>query len=151
MSTLDLAGAALLLKVHPKTLQQLARRGRVPACKVGRAWVFVERLLLDYLEAQALARVDDAPTRAAVVAERTVIEVLGGGCQSPIGALALPHDGGLELHASVTSFEGEELRAMAFGEIANPGALGRRVGEQLLADGAGELLDASNVAADSGE
>jgi hydroxymethylbilane synthase len=101
--------------------------------------------------AQALARVDDAPTRAAVVAERTVIEVLGGGCQSPIGALALPHGGGLELHASVTSFEGEELRAMAFGEIANPAALGRRVGEQLLADGAGELLDASNVAADSGE
>ena len=37
MSTLDIAGAALLLKVHPKTLQNLARRGLVPACKVGRA------------------------------------------------------------------------------------------------------------------
>ena len=38
MSTLDLAAAAKLLKVHPKTLQAMARAGCVPACKVGRAW-----------------------------------------------------------------------------------------------------------------
>ena len=56
MSTLDLDGAAKLLKVHPKTLQKLARLGRVPACKVGRAWVFVERLLLEHLESASIAR-----------------------------------------------------------------------------------------------
>jgi excisionase family DNA binding protein len=55
--TLDLAEAAQLLKVHPKTLQKLALRGALPACKVGRAWVFVERLLIDWLEAQSLSRV----------------------------------------------------------------------------------------------
>jgi hydroxymethylbilane synthase len=98
------------------------------------------RLLSD-----ALARIDDAPTRAAVVAERTVIEVLEGGCQSPIGALALPDGEGLELHASVTGFEGDELRAMAFGDVAHPVELGRRVGEQLLADGAADLLTASEL------
>jgi hypothetical protein len=57
MTTLDLAQAATLLKVHPKTLQRMARGGLVPSCKVGRAWVFVERLLLDYLEARSLSRV----------------------------------------------------------------------------------------------
>ena len=57
MTTLDLAQASALLKVHPKTLQGMARRGLVPSCKVGRAWVFVERLLLDYLEARSLSRV----------------------------------------------------------------------------------------------
>jgi excisionase family DNA binding protein len=56
-STLDLAGAALLLKVHPKTLQKLARAGMVPAHKVGRAWVFLESLLLEWLRARSLARV----------------------------------------------------------------------------------------------
>ena len=46
MTTLDLAEAAQLFKVHPKTLQRMARAGSVPACKVGRSWVFVERLLI---------------------------------------------------------------------------------------------------------
>jgi porphobilinogen deaminase len=32
--------------------------------------------------------VDDAVTRSALTAERSVVEALGGGCQTPIGALA---------------------------------------------------------------
>jgi excisionase family DNA binding protein len=56
-STLDLNEAARLLKVHPKTLQKLARAGAVPAVKVGRAWVFLDSLLFDWLRAQSLARV----------------------------------------------------------------------------------------------
>lgn len=56
MSTLDLSAAARLLLVHTKTLQRLARFGLVPACKIGRAWVFVEALLIDHLKAQSLAR-----------------------------------------------------------------------------------------------
>ena len=61
MSTLDVTAAALLLKVHPTTLQNLARRGLVPSCKVGRAWVFVESLLLDYLRARSVARYVETP------------------------------------------------------------------------------------------
>ena len=57
MSTLDLTEAARLLKVHPKTLQKLALRCAVPACKVGRAWVFVEHLLMEWLVAESVARV----------------------------------------------------------------------------------------------
>jgi hypothetical protein len=55
--TLDLAEAAQLLKVHPKTLQKLARLGQVPGCKVGRAWVFVEHLLIERLVTESLSRV----------------------------------------------------------------------------------------------
>jgi excisionase family DNA binding protein len=55
--TLGLVEAAELLKVHPKTLQKLARNGEVPACKVGRAWVFVEHLLLDTLVSKSISRV----------------------------------------------------------------------------------------------
>jgi excisionase family DNA binding protein len=51
-----LAQAAQLLKVHPKTLQEFARVGTVPACKVGRSWIFLESLLLDWLRAKSLAR-----------------------------------------------------------------------------------------------
>jgi hypothetical protein len=34
--TLSLDAAAQVLTVHPKTLQRLAHRGLVPACKLGR-------------------------------------------------------------------------------------------------------------------
>lgn len=56
MRTLDLVAAAELLKVHPKTLQKLARQGLVPACKMGRAWVFIEHLLEQHLVSKSLAR-----------------------------------------------------------------------------------------------
>ena len=32
--------AAALLGIHPKTLERMARRGEVPALKVGRYWRF---------------------------------------------------------------------------------------------------------------
>ncbi|MDO9314573.1 MAG: helix-turn-helix domain-containing protein [Burkholderiaceae bacterium] len=57
MPTLDITEAARLLKVHPKTLQGLARAGCIPACKIGRAWVFVESMLLDHLTKLSAVRV----------------------------------------------------------------------------------------------
>ena len=49
MRTLDLQEAAEFLRVHPETLRQLARTGKVPGAKVGRAWVFLEDDLVQYL------------------------------------------------------------------------------------------------------
>ena len=57
ISTLDLDEAARLLKVHAKTLQRLAQAGRVPACKIGRAWIFVEQLLVDHMLSKSVLRV----------------------------------------------------------------------------------------------
>ena len=49
MKTLNLQQAALFLHVHPETLRQAARSGRIPGAKVGRAWVFLEDDLAGYL------------------------------------------------------------------------------------------------------
>ena len=37
---LDSEEAAALLKIHPKTLQKIARRGEVVAIQIGRLWRF---------------------------------------------------------------------------------------------------------------
>ncbi|MGB8888786.1 MAG: helix-turn-helix domain-containing protein [Candidatus Korobacteraceae bacterium] len=37
---LDSEEAAALLKIHPKTLQKMARRGEVVAIQIGRLWRF---------------------------------------------------------------------------------------------------------------
>ncbi|MDX1568270.1 MAG: hydroxymethylbilane synthase [Longimicrobiales bacterium] len=89
-----------------------------------------------------LERLDHPPTRAAVLAERTVLEELEGGCQVPIGALGLPFDGGLRLWALVASPDGRRLvRWDQTGDIREPEELGRAVAGVLRDRGAMEILE----------
>jgi excisionase family DNA binding protein len=37
---LDSEEAAALLKIHPKTLQRMARRGEIPGIQIGKLWRF---------------------------------------------------------------------------------------------------------------
>ena len=91
----------------------------------------------------AVASLDDAPTRAAVLAERGVLASLGGGCQVPIGAHATVENGRVRLIGIVISPDG---RAFVHGESEgaahNAEAIGRGLGETLLARGARAILDA---------
>lgn len=54
----------------------------------------------------ALARLDDADTRACVFAERAVLEGLQAGCAAPVGAHASIVDGDLALTGRVLSLDG---------------------------------------------
>ena len=48
--------------------------------------------------------------RARSTAERALVTALGGGCQMPIGGIALPVGGAdLELHAVVASLDGARI------------------------------------------
>ena len=49
MKTLGLKEAAAFLRCHPEELRRRARAGAVPGAKVGRAWVFLEDDLADFL------------------------------------------------------------------------------------------------------
>ncbi len=94
---------------------------------------------------RTLAGIDDAAAAAALTAERALVEALGGGCQTPIGALASPEDGGtLSLVAAVVAIDGSRaVRGHIRGTRAEAAALGARLGAQLIADGAdGILLEA---------
>jgi excisionase family DNA binding protein len=50
---LDDMEASALLCVHPKTLQKLARRGEVPAYRVGRFWRYRASELDEWLRSKA--------------------------------------------------------------------------------------------------
>ena len=47
---LDTDEAARLLRIHPKTLRRSARRGEIPATRVGRLWRFRVSALNDWLK-----------------------------------------------------------------------------------------------------
>jgi excisionase family DNA binding protein len=43
---LDSIEAAKLLRIHPKTLQRMARKGEIPALQIGKLWRFSPSALL---------------------------------------------------------------------------------------------------------
>jgi hydroxymethylbilane synthase len=57
---------------------------------------------------EVLSRANDAPTYAAVMAERQFLEALGGSCHSPIAALAIIAEGQIWLRGEILSADGRE-------------------------------------------
>jgi hydroxymethylbilane synthase len=91
---------------------------------------------------EAARRLNDSGTYAAITAERAVLARLGGGCEVPIGAYASVHNlETLHLRAIVISPDGQRIvRHEHTGSMAFAEALGTAVAEELLARGAGEIL-----------
>ncbi len=48
--TVDINGAADLMKVHPKTVADLIHAGAIPAAKMGRSWVMLTRDVVMHIE-----------------------------------------------------------------------------------------------------
>ena len=90
----------------------------------------------------ALAFLDHAPTRYAVTVERAALAALGGGCQVPIGIHCFAGDAGYSVVAAVAAPDGSEVLRVVLDRQAGvePEALGLRIAEELLAQGAGRLL-----------
>jgi|CXWL01.1.fsa_nt_gi hydroxymethylbilane synthase len=92
---------------------------------------------------QWVAQLDHATTRAATTAERAFLRRLEGGCQIPVGAHAAIADGRLALAGVVCALDGRRsLESNLEGAVADAEALGTALAEQLLAQGAAEILDA---------
>jgi len=94
---------------------------------------------------------DDPHTRACVTAERTVLAVLEAGCAAPLGALAEVVEGEqgeeLWLRAVASSTDGAvSVRRSASGPTTDPVALGRSLAEEMLAEGAADLIDNRPIA-----
>ena len=84
-------------------------------------------------------KMDHAATRAAVTAERALLQVLGGGCQVPVGAHATVSGGIVYLMALVARPDGTQV---VHGKLSgpNPEHVGVTLGRTLLDDGANDIL-----------
>lgn len=100
----------------------------------------------------------DPNTAVATAAERGFLRALDGGCQVPVAALAaVEADGGrwrVALRGRVVSLEGDvtcegtlDMQVASEGEAEG---LGERLAGRLLEDGAGPVLDAARMHAQSG-
>ena len=95
-------------------------------------------------EANAIVRAaDHAETHVAVLAERAFERRLGGGCHAAIAALGEVTGERLRLRGLVGSADGQLLRGEMEGKTRDAEALGGRLAEQLIAQGAGALLESA--------
>lgn len=86
-----------------------------------------------------LASLDHEPTRQAVIAERTFLAELGGGCSLPVGAYARPINHGFSMQVVVAAPDGHQvIRYAAIGK--EPEALGIACAQAVLSQGAGAIL-----------
>ncbi len=121
-------------------------RERLPASIVcpaaGQGALAIEVRAGDVAMLEALRFLDDAPSRFAVTAERAALGALGGGCQVPIGIFCEPHTDHWQISGSVSLLGGGAAVRVALEQRTEdePELLGRRLAEQLLRQGAGELL-----------
>jgi hydroxymethylbilane synthase len=109
---------------------------------VGQGALGVQGRLKDHDLAEALAPLDDFETRQSVVAERTLLAALEGGCQVPFGAWARFERGELVIDAVVCSPDGSQhVRQRATAPPDQARELGQRIAQLLIDSGAREILE----------
>ncbi len=127
------------LRLAERITEVLPLTTMLPA--VGQGALGIECRADDAATRADLARLDDANTRAAVGAERALLAHLRGGCLAPVGAWGRVAAGQLMLTAVVLSPDGRErLDARDAANPADAAALGTRVAEVLLSQGAARLI-----------
>lgn len=108
---------------------------------VGQGAMAIECRLEDKNTQHLLQCLNCETTHACVTAERAVNALLSGGCHAPIAMYARRYGPTLSLHALVSDLQGRVILRTAFsGHMTDPQALGHRVAEELIAQGALELL-----------
>ena len=89
----------------------------------------------------AVAAITDADAMAALLAERAVVQALGGGCQMPLGVHAVVDGQAIIISGSVAAPDGSRIvRASLTGNRGTAAAAGEKLAAQLLQRGAAEIL-----------
>ncbi len=138
------AGLARLGLTTPG-MQLLPTAIMLPA--IGQGALGVECREADQRTRGAIAALNDRHTECAVIAERTMLRTLSGGCLAPVAGWGrVAADGQLKLRAVVLSADGKtKLSAEASGAPDVAEQLGRDVADDLLRQGAARLIDAARA------
>lgn len=109
---------------------------------VGQGAIAVECRLKDGEAEKLLAPLDDAETRAAIIAERALLGALHGGCQVPMGAFARVEHGQLVMDACVCSVDGTHfVKQHAAASPDQAAQLGEHMAQLLIEGGAQPILE----------
>jgi hydroxymethylbilane synthase len=111
---------------------------------VGQGIVAVECATQDWETRRILSSIDDPASHRCAEAEREVLWVLNGHCNSPVAGFSVIEGTQMSLTASVLDEAGPMIIEVSRSGPANrPRELGRAVGLELLAKGAAAIIERS--------
>lgn len=136
-----IAAAAGLERLNEINRMHCILSSRVMLPAVGQGAIGVECHEKNHDIQQLVGALEHRPTRQCVAAERAVSFYLGGSCELPIGVFAELKENNIYLRALVGREDGTHIiRVEKTGNCRNPEALGKSVAEELLNQGADEIL-----------
>lgn len=137
-----LAAAGLRrLELHQHIAELLSLEDFPPAVSQGAIGVCMRTG--DTEAARWLQKLDNRASRLATTAERALLRKLEGGCQVPLGAIGTLDGDTLRLHAAVCALDGSKIlqsKSQLPASLANAANLGQRLAEDLLSQGAAQLM-----------
>jgi hydroxymethylbilane synthase len=119
---------------------------------VGQGALGLETRSDDHPTRKLLQSLDHPPTHASVLAERAMLARLRGGCLAPVAALGQSDGESLELKGRVLCPDGSQrIEARRTGPTADAVKLGNELADELLAQGAADLIQKARNGGTSGE
>jgi hydroxymethylbilane synthase len=136
---LVLAAAGLArLDVDPPNARRLRLEEMVPA--PGQGCLAIQVRAEDRTTRAVISVLDHLASRRALESERKLVQLLGGGCDLPLGAFAATRGDRIRMVAVVATADGAKVSRSA-AEGAEPGVVASTVAERLRADGAERILE----------
>jgi hydroxymethylbilane synthase len=135
---LVLAAAGLeRLGLEPPHARRLRVEEMIPA--PGQGCLAIQVREEDRNTRAVLSVLDDLPSRRALEAERALVQLLGGGCDLPLGALAATKGDRIRIVAVVATPDGAKV-VRAAAESTEPAVAASTLAQRLKADGAERIL-----------
>ena len=144
VGALLLAAAGLIRLGRPERINQLVPHSVVPPAP-GQGAIAVQIRAHDAATTELVALIDHGPTRRAVEAERAFLRASGGGCRSPIGALATLSGDRLDLTGGYSTLDGRWARVEHVSGAADQGAALAQELASRLSDWRAQRPDARRV------
>jgi hydroxymethylbilane synthase len=128
-----------------KITESLSTEISLPA--VGQGAIAIESRVKDAEAAEVLGKLDDVETRTVIMAERSLLATIQGGCQVPLGTWARMERGELVMEAMVCSVDGVQyVRKKMSAPAEQATELGQQMAQALIDGGARNILDEVNRA-----
>ncbi len=131
------AAAMLRLGWKEKIVEYLPLDNFLP--EVGQGALAIEIRSEDKEIAELVGGLNHEPTWQSIVAERTFLQALGGGCRAPITALGTVTGNSLKLQGMV-AHGSRILQASEEGSALTPELVGRRLAQRMLEMGASQFI-----------
>lgn len=136
------AAAMLRLGWKEKIIEYLSLENFLP--EVGQGALAIEIRSEDKEIAKLVRPLNHEPTWRSIVAERTFLQALGGGCRAPIAALGTVTGNSLKLQGMV-AHGSRVLHASEEGSTLTPELVGMRLAQRMLEMGASQFITEAKV------